>query len=309
MAKKVVLPGGSGFLGQSLANYLIEKGYEVVVLTRRTATSSNHIKYVQWDGKTINSWTLELEGCEAIVNLTGKSVNCIYTPRNKAEIISSRVDSVRVLKQAIRACKNPPKAFIQAGSLAIFGDTTAVCNEESVHGTGFSVQVCQRWEEEFFTHPLPETRQAVLRIGFALAKNGGALQPLEKLARLNLGGTIGSGKQYISWIHIEDLNQMFLTAIENSQITGAYNATGPRPVTNQVFMKALRTALGKGWAAPAPSPLVWLGAYVVMRADPGLALTGRNCIPAKFTKSGFVFKYVDLETTLKEIYAGWFSTN
>ncbi|MGA9175499.1 MAG: TIGR01777 family oxidoreductase [Thermoactinomyces sp.] len=302
-SKKVVLAGGSGFLGQSLANALLERGYEVVILTRSPSAVREGIQYVQWDGETLGNWVKEIETCAALINFTGKSVNCIYTKKNREEIISSRVNSVRVLHQAIANCANPPEVFIQAGSLAIYGNTTRECDENASYGNGFSVDVCKQWEEEFFKRPLPHTRQVLFRIGFALGKNGGALEPLEKLVKFHLGGTIGSGKQYISWIHIEDLNQMFLTAIENSKIIGIYNATGPNPTTNKVFMKTLRNVLEKSWAPPAPAPLVWLGAYLIMRAAPELALTGRNCIPKRMIEHGFSFTYSNLEEALNEIYS------
>ena len=201
----------------------------------------------------------ELEGAEAIINFAGRTVNCLYTAKNRKEIINSRLDSVQVLHRALRQCQQPPKVFIQAGSLAIFGDTREECDEEAPHGEGFSVEVCQRWEEAFFAVDHPETRQVVLRIGFVLGRDGGALEPLQKLARFGLGGKIGSGKQYISWIHIEDLNRMIRYGMDRP-LEGVYNATGPTPVTNDTFMATLRKAMGKGWAPPAPTPLVKLGA-------------------------------------------------
>ncbi|WP_096199720.1 TIGR01777 family oxidoreductase [Bacillus sp. FJAT-45350] len=301
MNKKIVLAGGSGFLGQSLARFLVNKGYEVIILTRGKSAVHDDVKYVQWDGKRLDEWVEAIEGSYAIVNFTGKSVNCIYTKGNKKEIISSRLHSVKVLQDAIRNCKQPPKAFVQAGSLAIFGDTTEVCDEYSPHGDGFSVHVCKQWEESFLKESFPNTRQVLLRIGFALGKGGGALEPLIKLVKYNLGGTVGSGKQYISWLHIDDLNEMFLEAIENESYSGIYNATGPSPVTNKEFMKTLRKVVGKGWSPPAPTPFVWLGAYVLMQTEPSLALTGRNCIPKRLQESGFIFQYTDLEKALENL--------
>lgn len=301
MSKKVVLAGGSGFLGTSLAHFLTNKGYEVVILTRNEPRIKDGVRYVQWDGRTVSEWFNEFEGAVAIINFTGKSVNCIYTKKNKEEIIQSRVNSVRAVNEAIRKCKTAPKVLIQAGSLAIFGDTKNVCTEDSPHGSGFSVEVCERWEEEFFKENLKDTRQVLLRIGFALGKNGGALQPLQQLAEKGLGGTVGSGKQYISWIHIDDLNEMFLYSMDREDIKGIYNATGPSPVTNKEFMATLRTVLGKGWAPPAPTPFVILGAYLIMRAAPELALTGRNCIPRNLLDKGFSFKYHELNHALNNI--------
>lgn len=301
VTKKILLPGGSGFLGQSLALFLQDKGYEVVILTRGTSQTKHNIRYVHWDGATAGDWTRELEGCHAVVNFTGKSVNCIYTKKNREEIIQSRLDSVDILTRAILACEQPPQAFIQAGSLAIFGDTRDLCDEDAPHGTGFSVEVCQQWEQAFFATDLPATRKVLLRIGFALGKNGGALEPLIKLVKNNLGGTVGSGKQYISWLHIDDLNEMFLASIENEIMQGIYNATGPAPVTNRDFMATLRHVLNKGWAPPAPAPFVTLGAYLIMKTEPSLALTGRNCVPKKLLAEGFVFQHTNLEHALRDL--------
>ncbi|WP_091835390.1 TIGR01777 family oxidoreductase [Marininema halotolerans] len=300
MGRKYILPGGTGFLGQELAKELLARGDEVIVLTRGSNRTEGGISYLSWDGETLGDWADVIEGADGVINFTGRSVNCLYTKANRKEILSSRIDSVQVLHQAINQCHQPPEVFIQASSLAIFGDTREVCDENAPHGDNFSVEVCERWEEAFFAEDLPQTRQIALRIGFVLGKDGGALEPLQKLAKYGLGGTIGSGEQYISWLHIEDLNAMILECLANDK-EGVYNATGPSPVTNRTFMKTLRDALGKGWSPPAPSPFVRLGAVLFMRADPGLALTGRNCIPKRFLDEGFRFKYTDLDVTLREL--------
>lgn len=225
----------------------------------------------------------------------------LVTKKNREEIISSRLASVQVLQEAILKSNNPPQVCIQAGSLAIFGDTTEICHEDSAHGKGFSVDVCEKWETAFFKDEWPHTRKVLLRIGFALGDNGGALGPLQRLAKFNLGGTIGSGRQYISWLDMDDLNEMFDQAIENEQYDGIYNATGPNPVTNKEFMKTLRKVMNKGWAPPAPAPFVKLGAYIIMRADLSLALTGRNCIPKRLQAELVQFRHTNLEGALRDI--------
>jgi len=302
MRKTIVLAGGSGFLGASLANKLREIGYAVVVLTRGANRTNEGVEFVSWDGATQGEWSRAVDGAEAVVNLTGKSVNCLYTPSNKREIYESRLRSVAAVAEAVRAAERPPRVVVQASSLAIYGDTRDVCAEDAPHGSGFAVDVCERWEDAFYRDPLPAgTRKVALRVGFALGRGGGALAPLVRLAKSGLGGTIGSGKQYISWIHIDDLNEMFVRAIQDDSIEGTYNATGPTPVTNKEFMKALREALGKRWAPPAPAPLVALGAVAFMRASPSLALTGRRCVPARFQREGFRFRYSKLEDALKDL--------
>jgi uncharacterized protein len=301
MKQKILLPGGSGFLGQNAAQYFKAKGYDVVVLTRGKDKVVNGITYVNWDGKTLGAWTKEVDTAHAIINFTGRTVDCIYNEHNKKEIIDSRVDSVNVLIQAILQSSTPPAVFVQAASLAIFGDTTEVCTEESKLGEGFSVEVCKLWEQAFFTTPLPNTRKVLLRIGFVLGDDGGALAPLTKLVKAFLGGTVGSGKQYISWLHIEDMNRIFDFAVTENRAEGIYNATSIAPVTNAEFMKALRKALGRPWSAPVPALAVRFGAHFIMHTDAILALTGRNCMPQKLLDQGFQFKYVQLAESLKDL--------
>lgn len=301
LKKTIVLAGGSGFLGMSLADELLKRGYDIAILSRSPGNSRKGITYVRWDGETPGEWQQIVDGSEAVVNFTGRSVNCLYTRKNREEIMNSRIRSVQVMSEAILACKQPPRVLVQAGSLAIYGDTREECAEDAPHGTGFSVEVCEKWEEQFYATELPHTRKVLLRIGFALGRNGGALEPLAKLAKIGLGGKIGSGEQYISWIHKDDLNEMFVRSIEDDSIIGTYNATGPSPVTNRTFMAALRQALNKGWAPPAPAPFVALGAVTVMRASPSLALTGRNCIPKRFEEAGFRFAWNRLDDALKDL--------
>jgi hypothetical protein len=256
-----------------------------------------------WNGKTVSDWAEELEGATAVVNLTGRSVACLYTPENRAEIISSRVDSVCAIAQACEKCCEPPPVIVQAASLAIYGDAgDRICEEDAPHGTGFSVDVCEAWEKAFFEGEAPGgARRVALRIGFVLGRDGGALEPLAKLARFFLGGAAGNGRQYISWIHIDDFCAMVRWAIENPEATGAYNATGPTPVTNADFMRALRTALGRPWSPPTPAWAVKFGARFIMRADASLALSGRRCVPRRISDEGFVVKHTDLNATLREM--------
>jgi len=300
MSKRVILAGGSGFLGQSLSAHLAALGYESIVLTR---SSRQHSGHVHWDGRSLGDWAEHLDGAAAIINLTGRSVDCRYTPANRREIIESRVNSVRALGDAMRQLSSPPPTWIQAASLAIYGDAgESICHDDAPPGAGFSVDVCQRWETELTTQDLPSTRIAILRIGFALAANGGALGRLAALTRLGLGGTVGHGRQYISWLHIDDLNRIFQCCIENQSAAGVYNATGPNPVTNAVFMAALRRALHRPWSPPAPSFAVRIGAYL-MGTDASLALTGRRCLPTRLLDQGFSFQYTDLDECLQDVFA------
>lgn len=301
VVKKVVIAGGSGFLGTALSRTLVDQGYEVVILSRRSSHIKDRIRFVQWDAKQYDQWANEIDGCDALINFTGRSINAIYTKKVQGEILSSRLDSVKVLHEAVSKCINPPKVFIQVSAVGIYGDTMEVCDESSPSGKGFLANVCQQWEQVFLSTSLPHTRQVILRIGFVLGKNGGALEPLMKLTKLHLGGTVGSGKQMISWIHLEDLIGMFLLALEDENIDGVYNATAPNPASNKAFMQALRKAMGKGWAPPAPAPIAWIGAYLIMQSDPSLALDGTNAIPKRFMEMGYPFHFSELDAALKEL--------
>lgn len=309
--KRIVIAGGKGFLGSLLTKKLLAHGYEVVILTRRpepeqfksdTANSSN-IREIAWDGRNLGEWQEELEGAHAVVNLVGRTVNCIYTEENKRQMIESRVHSVETLGAAISKCKNPPKVFVQASSLAIYGDAKErICDEQAPAGNGFPEEICKRWERAFNSLTLPQTRKVLLRIGLVLGPKGGFLAPLTKIVRWFLGGTVGSGKQYISWIHAEDMNEIFLLAIEREKMQGLYNATGQTSVRNKEFMREMRKVLKRPWSPPVPSWAVKLGAHYIMRTEGSLALTGRRCIPKRLQAMGFSFRFNDLPTALADVF-------
>lgn len=298
---RIILAGGSGFLGRALAEESLRAGYEVVVLTRKVRKSPSSERQVLWDGRTSGAWTRELEGAKAVVNLAGRSVECRHTRGNRREIIESRVLSVSAVGRALKACASPPKVWVQAGSLAVYGDAgRRVCDESAPAGSGFPVEVCLRWERAFQALELPATRKVLLRIGFVLGRDGGALPILARLARLYLGGAIGEGRQYISWLHVRDFCRIVLWAVEREDVEGVFNATGPAPVTNAEFMCELRCALKRPWSPRLPAWLVRLGA-LLLRTEAELALTGRRCIPDRLVERNFKFVYTNLEGALADL--------
>ena len=299
--KTIVLAGGSGFLGRSLAPFLSARGYRVLVLSRSPQAYGAEAESLQWDGRSPGSWCDALDGASAVINLTGRSVNCRYTAKNRREILDSRLNSVRVLGEAIARSRRPPAVLVQASSLAIYGDAgEEVCDEQAAPGSGFGAEVCLQWEAAVNSLNLPHTRTTVLRIGFALGRDGGALQTLAGLTNWFLGGSTGRGNQYVSWIHIADLNDMFKAAIEDNAMKGAYNATGPEPVTNREFMRQLRSVVGRPWSPPVPSLAVKVGAFL-MRTEASLALTGRRSVPARFLEHGFRFQFPELRPALADL--------
>jgi uncharacterized protein (TIGR01777 family) len=301
MRPRVILAGGRGFLGAALARHLAEHGRDVVVLTR-TPRSGGAVREVAWDGRTTGAWTAELDGAEALVNLTGRSVNCVHTPENRRLILESRVDSVRVLGEALAGCARPPAVWVQSGSLALYGNPgDRICDEATPPADDFSAVVCRQWEEALAAVAAPATRKVVLRIGLVLGPGGGALGPLVKLARWFLGGTVGSGRQYLSWVHVDDMNEIFWQAITRGELTGASNACTPQPETNAVFMRELRAALGRPWSPPAPEWAVRFGARFLLQTDADLALTGRRCVPARLLQQGFKFQFPQLGAALADL--------
>ena len=302
MRQKIILAGGSGFLGQALLKDLIKKGYDIVILSRSSKKNEEHVQYQEWDGKSLGIWTKHLDGAFAVVNLTGKSVNCRYTERNRKEIIESRTHSAEAIGQAILQCKNPPKVWVQTSSLAIYGDAgDKTCNEDTPPGKGFSPNVCIAWEKAIQEIKTPLTKKVILRIGLVLGYEGGVLEPFVNITKWFLGGTVGNGKQYLSWIHVKDMNQIFLNCIEKGDYEGIFNITSPHPVTNAEFMRQLRRALGRPWSPPTPAWMVRIGTKI-LGTESELVLTGRKGEPARLLQKGFKFEYPYLEDALKNLF-------
>lgn len=300
--RRVVLAGGSGFLGNAIARPLLARDYEVVVLTRSPRKRNDGVREIAWDGRTLGIWVQYLNDAHAVVNLTGRSVNCRHTPESLREIIESRVNSVNAIASAIHNVARPPLAWVQAGSLAFYGDLDdRWCEEGTPAGRGEMVETCRLWETAFQAVPLPNTRRVLLRIGLVLDRDGGALSVLGKLTKWFLGGAAGNGQQYVSWIHLADMNQMFLDAIERDDRLGVFNATSPTPVTNAELMAELRRSLHRPWCPPAPVWAVRFGSRL-MKTDPSLALTGRRCRPTRFLRMGFKFEFPELRKALADIY-------
>jgi uncharacterized protein len=301
---RIVLAGGSGFVGRALSTALVSKSYEVVVLGRAASHQAGPIQHIQWDGKTVGDWAKALNGARAIVNLTGKNVNCRHTPRNRREIIESRVTSVRALGEAIARCARPPEAFVQVSAIGIYGRAgDRWCDENAPDGNGFLADVSRAWEKAFAGVHVPTMRKCLLRLGPVLGPNDGLLEPLARLTRWFLGGHVGSGRQFFSWIHIVDLTRMFTSAIEREDVSGIFNAVAPNPVTNANFMRELRRALHRPWSPPVPAAAAKIGAWL-MGTDASLALTGQRCTPKHFLERGFEFEFPELRDALQDLFPG-----
>ncbi|MEM7356528.1 MAG: TIGR01777 family oxidoreductase [Acidobacteriota bacterium] len=300
---RIVIAGGSGFLGLSLARYLADAGTRVVILSRHRPTAEGPWEHSSWDGRSRGDWVAQLEGATALVNLAGRTVDCIKTPEHCDEILRSRVESTSVLGQALRQIDNPPLAWVQMSTAHRYGDAPEVtCDEGSAFGYGLAPFVGQAWEDAYERAVLPNMRQVILRTSFVLGRDGGALPRLASLARWGLGGKVGHGRQGISWIHERDMNRLFARAITDASMQGAYLATAPEPVSNAEFMRQLRRALGRPIGLPAASWMVRIGAPLMLRTDPELALYGRYCVSRRLREEGFEFEFPDVVSALKAVY-------
>jgi hypothetical protein len=302
MKPRIVLAGGSGFIGQSLSPFLVSKNYEVIVLTRTKSDHYGAVRHAHWDGKTLGDWIEFVNGALAVVNLTGRSIKCRQTPENRREIVESRIDSVRVLGQAIGQSAQPPKVFVQLAGVGIYGDKGGrICDESTAPGDDFVAEVCEKWEAAFDSVESPKTRKVLLRLGVVLGSNGGFLELLGKLTRWFLGGQVGNGRQYISWIHISDLSRLVLASIEREEVGGVFNATSPNPVTNAELMRELRRALHRPWSPPVPEFGARIGAWL-MGTEASLALVSQRCVPKRFLENGFTFEFPTLRQALTNIF-------
>lgn len=300
-SKRIVIAGGSGFIGSTLAAHFSALGFSVAVLTRTPRQRTDSVQEIEWDGVHLGAWIAHLEGAAALINLVGKSINCPHTPENLREIAESRVNSVNLLAVAVSHVKVPPRVWAQASAVGIYGDTGDVIHDEnSPCGRDALAGICRQWEGAFAAAKTPHTRKVTLRIGFVLGRNGGALPILSRLTKYFLGGAAGSGRQYVSWIHAADVAAMFAAAVANEKLSGTFNAVGPEAVTNAQFMRALRRAWHRPWSPPVPAFAIKLGARL-LGTEPSLALVSQRCMARRFKDTGFRFQFGDLASALNDL--------
>lgn len=305
--QKIILAGGTGFLGNILIRHWQRLPIEIIVLSRTPQTAQPNVRYVEWDGRTKGSWINDLNGADVIINLAGRSVDCRYNKRNRQAIVSSRIDSTTVLGEAIQTISQPPKLWINLASATIYRHTidrvmdeeTGIIGEE-IEDYQFSVDVCKRWEATFWQTNAGATRKVALRTGIVLGKQGGVFPVFRRLAQLGLGGKMGSGQQFISWLHEHDFARIIDFIIGNDSLSGAYNATAPNPTRNSTFMSLLRKALHIPVGIPATEWMITIGAFL-LRTEPELILKSRNVRPANLAQAGFQFQYPILEQAICEL--------
>ncbi|WP_226676062.1 TIGR01777 family oxidoreductase [Rossellomorea aquimaris] len=295
MENKIVIAGGTGFIGRYLQKKFKEKGYHVTIISRQSP-------HVSWDRP--DDIVQSLEGADMLINLAGKSVDCRYNEKNKAEIFRSRTETTELLGNAISQCQNPPSLWINSSTATIYrhAEDRPMTEEGGEIGTGFSVEVAKEWEKSFFSFSLPGTRQAALRIAIVLGPDGGVMTPYKNLVKFGLGGVQGPGSQKFSWIHVEDLFRVILFLKDSKELSGVFNCSSPNPVTNREFMAQLRNDMNRKVGLPTPKWMLEVGSLLI-QTETELVLKSRWVVPERLEKAGFVFQYDTLEKAFEQILA------
>ncbi|MBO0981304.1 epimerase [Microbacterium sp. SD291] len=314
-AGRVVIGGSTGFMGRYLVPRLRAAGREVVTISRSGAD-------LRWRDQA--SIDRAVDGAELVIGLAGKSVNCRYTPENRAEIFRSRLDTTASLGSAIAGAANPPALWVNSSTATIYrhAEDRPMTESTGEIGTGFSVEVAKAWERALFVEDLPHTRRVALRSTIVLG-DGGVLGPLQGLARRGLGGAqhdgrwpvsaarraagtghfpgARRGRQRFSWVHVEDTARIIEFLEDTPSLEGPVNAASPNPVDNAEFMATVRRVLGVGFGPPMPRWMLELGA-IGIRTETELILKSRWVLPEKLLAAGFEFRHPHLEAAVRESY-------
>jgi uncharacterized protein len=311
---KIVIPGGSGHVGTILARDFHGAGHEVVVLSRQPQPRPWRV--VSWDGATPGSWSSELDGCDVVINLAGRSVNCRYTPANRRAILESRLLSTRVVGQAIAQAALPPRLWLQASTATIYSHRFDAPNDESSSvPTGhepnsataweFSGEVTRAWERVFDEAMTTHTRKIALRTSLVMSPEpGGVFDILLGLVRYGLGGTAGNGRQFVSWIHCEDFLRAIRWLIQHGDVEGVVNLAAPHPLPNAEFMRALRQAWGMPVGLPAATWMLEIGA-LFLRTETELILKSRRVVPRRLLDQGFQFRFPSWPNAARDLCRQW----
>ncbi len=311
--KKIVIAGGMGFIGRAVTEYFGTDN-TIVILSRSkheppgsintpsAAIPGKNIRVVPWNGREVAAWVEEMEGCDMVINLAGKSINCRYTEATKKELIDSRVHATTAIGLAISQVQHPPKLWLNAASATIYQHMAEGPQDEYTNALrdNFSTRVSRIWEETFFNMHTPATRKAVLRMPVVLGAHGGVMIPYCNLVRFGLGGRQGSGRQMCSWVHIADVCRVIEFLWEHQELEGAFNVAAPGPITNAVFMEALRTACGVKFGLPSFEWMIKIGGLLI-GTEASLVLDSSWVLPARLREQGFQFQFSNVAAAFADI--------
>lgn len=312
---RVVLAGGTGQVGHLLTRHFVNAGHQVTVLTRGSSKLVG-AKSVAWDGRSLGSWTDELENADVLINLSGRTVNCRYTKKNRREILDSRVESTAILGRAIAQCRRPPRLWMNASTATIYchsfdremDELTGELGGSEPNAPkewGFSIEVAKKWEDTFFAAQTPLTRKVALRSAMTMsADRGGVFDAFLRIVRFGLGGKLGSGRQYVSWIHEADFVNAIDFLIADESFAGVVNLASPGPLPNGEFMRILREAAGVRVGLPAREWMLEIGA-LFMRTETELLLKSRHVVPGRLTAAGFRFQFSDWRSAAQDLFLQW----
>ncbi len=307
--QKIILAGGSGFLGGELAKHFKTLDWDVVILTRSPKSRTDGVREIAWDTKSLGDWARELDGATAVVNLTGRSVDCRYNAKNRREIMESRVNSTRVVGEAIAQCKMPPRVWLNSSTATLYQHTFGKPHDESSREMdsvtdakdAFSVEVAQAWERTLDETNTPNTRKVALRTSMVLGLGRNSVFPvLRRLTKFGLGGRQGSGKQFVSWIHVEDFCRAIEWIIAHDDLVGPINQCAPNPLPNAEMMKLFREVCGVPIGLPAAEWMLEIGAFF-LRTETELIFKSRRVVPGKLLQSGFAFCFPAFREAIKNL--------
>jgi len=311
---RIIIPAGNGQVGTVLSRHFHAEGHEVIVLAREPLPAPWRV--VTWDGKSLGDWVSELENSDFVINLAGRSVNCRYTAANRKAIMDSRTETTRLLGSAIGQLSHPPSLWMNASTATIYRHIYDRPMDEQTGEIGgkepdaptkwkFSIGVATSWESAFFDSVTPNTRKVALRSAMIMSPDrGGIFDMLLRLVRFGLGGTAGSGKQFISWIHDDDFVSALEFLIAHEEFEGCVNLSSPNPVPNREFMTGLRRAWGTRIGLPATAWMLGLGS-IFLRTETELVLKSRRVIPGRLLEAGFPFQFPDWSVAAQNLVARW----
>jgi len=309
MRNRITIAGGNGFIGRLLTESLVSGNNDIVILTRSPGPAAQSIRQVRWDGRTLGDWARELDGASALINLAGRSVNCRYNERNRREILESRVDSTRVLGEAIARCNTPPPVWLNASTATIYKHTFDREMDEATGEIGatreakdeFSIEVARAWEETLDKTPTPATRKVAMRTAMVFAASrGGAYRVLRGLTRWGLGGAVAGGRQFISWIHEADLCHGVEWLIDRDDFSGPVNLASPNPIPHREMMRIIRRECAVPFGLPATRRMLEFATFI-HRTEAELILKSRRVVPGRLLAAGFQFHFPRMEDAVREI--------